>query len=232
MSWRAALASALAASVAAPVAGAVGGGVSFATDEPYRGRSLSAGRPVATVELAYDDADGFYAGGSVAGVMADERPRLLSVAGYAGYAVRTRAGPVIDVGVVNRTFTRFYRGGESASEFEVYAGVIGRRLSARAYLAPDYYGRGATAVYAELAATIPVTERLRIGGHAGLLAPLSGELYPGVTRAQYDWRLSASRRFGRLGVSLAWSGLGPAADFYRGRRRPGDTLTLGVRRAF
>ena len=82
------LACALPASAQVRVTGTI------ASDARFRGRSVSEGRPVATLDVAYDAADGAYAGAAISGV-ADDRsgPDVLSVQAYGGYVTRLKNGP-------------------------------------------------------------------------------------------------------------------------------------------
>ena len=218
--------------LAAPARAELGASLSVASEDRFRGRSFSAGQPVATFDLAYDDARGPYAGVSVTGVVSRYNgPQLLLVTQYAGYAWRAPGGATLDLGIINRDYSRFSRVGRN-DDLEVYAGIIMRRFSARAYYAPDYYGLGDPAIYAEVEEQAALTRRLRLGLHLGVLAPPRSARYRGLARAQYDWRIGLSRAVHRFTLGATVSGAGPAPDFYDGRPRARARIAVSLSRAF
>lgn len=186
-----------------------------ASDDRFRGRSISGERPVATALASYDDVRGPYAGVSVTAVATrDEGVQPLRSVQYLGYAKRLHSGLTLDAGVVSRLYTRQFTGGYADVFVEAYVGVIGRRVSGRLYLSPDFDGRGGNSAYAEVEALLFERGRWSMSGHLGLLAP---PREPGQRRAlkELDWRPGATRTFGRLGVSLQWVGSGPDDDTRR-----------------
>ena len=92
---------------AAPASAEVGATVTLTSQERFRGYSVSDGYPAATFSLSYDDAAGPYVEGSlmVAGNLSDglERSRFEA---NAGYALRLKNGPTLDVGIVESTAGR------------------------------------------------------------------------------------------------------------------------------
>lgn len=231
--WRWCAASALlAGAVPVPAQAELGASVAAVTDLRYRGRSITGGRAAATFDLGYDDTGGAYAGVSLSGVASREGARLLGVSEYVGYAHRMPSGRVLDFGLLNRDYTRFYASGRTARDTQVYAGLIGRRVSGYLWFAPDYYGRGSPAVYAELNTTAKLPAEVRLALHAGLLTFLAEDRDLGSGRTRYDWRVAVTRPFGPVILSLAWSGAGPAHDYALGRERRRTGLVLGVSHAF
>jgi len=89
-----------------PAAAQVAASIALKSDERFRGRSLSDGRPVATLDLSYDSKSGPYLGGSATAILTGkERAGLLGARTYAGYATRTPADIGLDAGIVAYLFT-------------------------------------------------------------------------------------------------------------------------------
>ena len=116
---------------AAPAAAEVGASASLFTDARVRGYSLSAGHPVATIDLSYDDPGGLYGALSATAVLgSDEAIRPMGLQLNGGYAKRMRSGIVVDLGVTHSNYSR-YSSRASASYTEIYAGVSRKALSTR-----------------------------------------------------------------------------------------------------
>lgn len=219
---------ALTASLASsPLRAEPGFELSIASDDRFRGISVSGERPVATGLISYDDSSGFYAGisGTVVATR-DEGLRPLRSTQYVGYAHRVDGSVAIDVGVTNRLYSRYFTG-EYADRFtELYVGLVGRRISSHLYLSPDYDGNGGRSAYLEVNAQVLERGDWSLGTHVGILAP---PREPGRSwRPEVDWRVGAIRRFGRLAVGLQWVGSGPNHD--TGRWQQG--VVLSARRSF
>lgn len=211
-----------------PAAAEIAYDLSVASEDRFRGRPISGERPVATVQIAYDDASGVYAGlsGTLVATPADGIQPIRSVQ-FAGYAHRTRSGLVVDLGVTNRVYTRYFTGEYGRVFTEAYAGLVGRRMSARVYVSPDYDGNGGESGYGEVDAMVFERGRLSASAHIGLLLP-PPEFPQRRILPEFDWRLGATRTFGRLAVSAQWLGSGPDHD----TRRWQQGLVLGARRVF
>ncbi|MET0308933.1 MAG: TorF family putative porin [Sphingomonas sp.] len=194
----------------------VSGSVSVASDERWRGRSLSAGQPATTAMLAYDDKSGFYADASATGALIDDHVDLIGVAADAGYAWRLPSGGSLDIGATHRQFTRYFSGRRSTSYSEVYAGISSRSLSARLHYSPSYFGRGSV-VYGSLEAVVRPVPRWRLIGHAGTIAYLDERPAPQLRRVQYDYSLGVARQQGAVELRLAWTNGGPDPDYFQGR---------------
>lgn len=153
---------------------------------------------------------------------ADDGLQPLRSVQYAGYARRLSASLTLDVGVTNRVYSRYFTGEYGDMLFEGYVGVVGRRVSAHVYVSPDFDGLGGDSLYGEIDALLIQRGRWSLSGHIGGLIP---PREPGETSAGkvLDWRLSATRTFGRLGVSLQWVGSGP--DHTTSRWQSGAVLS-------
>jgi uncharacterized protein (TIGR02001 family) len=171
--------------------------VALTSEYSVRGVSLSDGRPAPQLGLAWDGAQGWYAGAYAAPrLVLGERSGVTSLAAYAGYASRLRSGLAWEVGASSTSFLH-------ASEYnyhEVYAGVITDRLAARVYFSPSYYGYGGRSAYAEMNGFYPLSERIKLIGHAGVLHGLGSP----ATRDRVDLRLAVGIDVGDINMQLAW----------------------------
>lgn len=234
--WALALAAAL--GLAGRAAAQVAVTATLASDDRFRGRSLSAGRPTAGLDIAYDAANGAYAGLVVTGVAARHAgPQLLSVQEYAGFARRLAAGPSLDFGVSHANYTEYYAGERGAQYTELYAGLITRRLAAHLYYSPDYFGRHAASLYGEVDTALEPARGWRLLAHAGVLRTLDRpELGYGRSTqyeaTRYDWRVGLATEVKAVQVELSWSGAGPDRDDYDRALRRRSGLALVLRRAF
>lgn len=204
------------------------GQISIANDERWRGRSLSDGRPAATLSLGYDDRSGAYADAAATVAALPRGLDVVAVAVDAGYAWRSSGGRVIDLGVTRRAFRGTSAMPRDAGYTEVYAGLSGRSLSARLFYSPDYLQRGASSVYASLDGVVRPARAWRLLAHVGAMR-FVGTLPRYVTeRAHVDYSLGVARRIGRIDAQLAWTGGAPGSDFYRGRAHARRALTLAI----
>lgn len=146
---------------------------------------------------------------------------------YLGYARRLRSGLTLDIGVTNRLYTRYFSADYASQFLEGYVGVIGRRVSARLFVSPDFDGRGGDSAYVEANGLIAQRGRLSLSGHVGLLAP-PREPDRHTNPKELDWRLDATRTFDRLAVSLQWVGRGATHE----TRRWSTAVVLSANRSF
>lgn len=215
---------------AAPARAEIGATLSVESDDRYRGKTYSSGRPVTALALAYDDARGPYAGATA--TAAFSKPELIGVQEYAGYALRTHAGTRLDIGVTNYDYTRYYSLGQAEHYYEVYAGVGNRHASAHVYYSPNYLGLGYASVYFDLGAVARPSNRWRVIGHLGYVATIDSPPFPLPPHGSYDWRASAIRRIGKAELQLAWDGSGPYPDFYDHRPQHRSAFLAGATFAF
>lgn len=197
--------------------GQVSGSVSLASEYSARGVSLSDGRPAPQLGLSYDAAAGWYAGVFAAPrLTVAGRPDVTKLVAYGGYARRLPSGLSWEAGASSTSFTHL-----SAYNYrEIFFGLASERLSGRLYLAPAYYGYRGRAAYFELTAFHPISERVKLIAHAGVLHGLKGPAAD--TRDRVDMRLAVSYDAGQVNVQLAWLGtasVGPGM-FRTGDRAP------------
>ena len=210
--WPAAFAGLVLALAAGAAQAQIAGSVALASDYRLRGFSLPDGGPALTVSLGYDHSSGAYAGGTVIGEDPDNRgARVLGHMEYVGYAWR-QGGRSFDVGV-NNVDLRLARGRIVPIEYtEVYAGVAGDRLSARAAFAPDYPRHGMETLYLELSGVVRPADGWRLSARAGASVRFGDSPGFGGDRTLYDLRLGVTRAWDRGELSLSWAALLPRPE--------------------
>jgi len=144
-----------------------------------------------------------------------------------GYARRLRSGVTLDAGALHSIYSYHARGYET-SDTEIYAGAAYKFLSSRIYYSPHYFGSGFQSVYGELDANFSPAKHLNFNAHVGLLGwlhtPDDGYHY----RTEQDWRIGATREFGRLAVHADLSGGGPGKDYYDNYPHERTWLVFGI----
>lgn len=217
---------------AAPARAEIGATLTVASQERFRGYSVSDGYPATTLSLSYDDAAGPYAEGSVmiAGNPSDgiERTRFEA---NAGYALRLRNGPTLDAGIVHAEYTGYRIYGEQAVFTEVYAGVITDHLSVHAHYSPNYFQHGISTLYGDVEGTTELAPHLRLAGHYGMLFQLDGKHEQAGTTTE-DWRIGLSTDVKRLNFGLALASGSDKRSFYGVVRKGGTALLFSVTVAF
>lgn len=210
----------------------VGGTVRLASQERFRGYSVSGGYPAATVSLSYDDVSGPYVEGSVmvAGGFShgDTRTRLEA---DAGYALRLKAGPTLDAGIVHAEYSGYRIQGDRAVFTEVYAGLITGPLSAHLHYSPSYFQHGVATIYGDVDGAIPLSPRIHFMGHYGLLFQVEGP-HAWADRPMRDWRIGASTDMGKFNLALALASGARKRSVYGPAKNDGTALILAVTRAF
>lgn len=217
----------------APARAGIGGGVTLVSNDMFRGRSISAGRPAASAALSYDDRSGLYGGVSASGQLArGGDAQLYAVQEYAGFARRIGPGLSLDLGVLNTNYTRYWSGGRAAGYTEVHAGLAGRRLAARIHFSPNYLRAGWRTVYGGVDYLLVSDRGWEIGVHGGALLWVAGGRPAGANFAHYDWQVSAARRIGSVQIRAGWAQGGPQADYYDGHARHRGSPLVSVSAAF
>jgi uncharacterized protein (TIGR02001 family) len=207
--------------------------IDIESDDRYRGRSVSQGRPTASLDLSYDAASGAYLGAAVTVVAArHEGLQVLAGQAYAGYVARLPQGPSIDLGVTQTHYSEYYSGDEEADFTEVYAGLITRLFSTRLYYSPNYFDRHQATLYGEADTAFRPAPKWRLSAHAGVLTRVSGTPFPGQKSTEYDWRLGLSRAVLGCEAEVAWSGAGPGRDYYGGESRSRSGVVVALRHSF
>jgi uncharacterized protein (TIGR02001 family) len=220
----------LLAAAGTPAQAEVGATFSFFSEARLRGISLSAGHPVAQLDLSYDDSGGVYGSLSESTVFSSEYGlRPLGLQENLGYAKKLKSGPSIDVGIINANYSR-YTGNERSSGYtEVYAGLVGKVLSSYIYLSPNYFHSRSWAAYGEVDAGIAPARKLRLTAHVGSLVPL-GSSY--ASKVQYDWQIGATREAGPVSLHVAFGDGGPGRDYYEGNWHRRRALVVGATYVF
>ncbi len=205
----------------------VSGTVSVLSDYRYRGISLSRGNPALQVSVAYDDPSGMYAGLFASNVEFAISPhRELQAEPYVGYARRFGSGISAEIGAAYAAFT-----GPGGYDYaDLYVGIAGDQVSARLYYAPRYFGRDSGALYAEINGAQPLSDRLRLVAHVGILFN-RGQYFPyGPTdRRVIDGRLGVAIDLEPFSIQASWVGINSADTGYpipRGERRNTAVVTL------
>jgi uncharacterized protein (TIGR02001 family) len=173
--------------------------VSVASDNDFRGNSLSNHAAVVAVAAAFDHPDGWFTGAmaSEARFRSDDRnsPQLVT---DAGYAHRLSSGLSWEAGATST----FFPNASIYNYAEVFAGLAADTWSARLYVSPDYYGRNFRSEYLEFNVARPLGERLRLLGHIGAQHSETTAQYGSATT--FDVRLGVSAQLGFGQVQLAW----------------------------
>ena len=219
--------------VATPAFGQVSGSVDIESDYRLRGYSLSAGQPVATAQIGYDDDSGVYLNLSATGEIGHDDPLFLGVQGNIGYVRRLNQKLSIDGGVTRSQYRSPDRNSRSHNYTEVYLGLASDPFSARIYYSPDYFRPDVSTLYGEVEATFRPAKHWRLNGHLGSLIYLStpARYIPG-REARYDWRVGVSRELGSFDLHAALSGGGPGKEYYSGELHSKIAQTAGASWSF
>ena len=172
----------------------LGGSIVVASDERFRGISLSGEQPTARATLSYDGAGGGYAGLSLAALRIQPDPRRPVWLAFAGRGGAVGSTLRWDAGA---TYTH-WNGDDSYDYGEAYLGIGSERWSLRLNYAPDYFGRGKATLYAEAEGRLPLAPSWRLVGHGGALrradggAPTRLDARLGIVlrAADLDWQLA------------------------------------------
>jgi uncharacterized protein (TIGR02001 family) len=180
------------------------------SDYRLRGFTLTDRRPAASVNLAYDDPSGAYAGGTLVGAATrDQGVQFLGHIEYAGYAHRLGGGRSLDVGVQHTNLASYAPGRESPVHYtELYAGISDQVFSLRLHYAPNYIRPHVEVLYLDANAVFRPLDRWRVFGHLGVSQTVSA-LPPGVSSRRHDLRLGLAREIPHGDLSLEWTTTGP-----------------------
>lgn len=172
----------------------VSGSVAWSSDYRFRGVSLSDSAPALQLGIAYDGAEGWYAGAFASSIRLPAHPQAdAQLVAYAGYARRMGNGLSWEAGAEYATLV-----GVSGYDYpEFYVGLASEHFNTRLYYAPRYFGEDDDVVYAEWNGTRRISERLRLLGHLGWLHR-SDERDSEVVYASEESRLDA-----RIGLGIA-----------------------------
>ena len=168
------------------------------SDYRYRGNTLTDRRPAAQVGFAYDDPKGWYAG--VFGSMVRLKPpggpsSYFQTIAYGGFATHVAPGLSVEVGGDYAAFAD----ANDLNYGEIFLGAATDSVNARVYYSPRYFGESSSAVYAEINATQPLVDRVRLLLHAGFVSYRYESPYGVVPpRGDYTQRVWD----GRIGVRI------------------------------
>lgn len=216
-----------------PAAGQAVGTAGIQSDALLRGRSLSDGRPVASLGLSQDWRSGAYGGIELLATLtrADEL-RFLGVTTQLGYARRLNPKLAVDGGLIHRAYSSAYTPGVSARFAEAYAGVSGGPLSARVAFAPDYFNRGVPTLYFEAEMVRRIADATRATIRGGVLAVLGDTGPPRPLRSRWDVRAGLAHDLGQVTLDGAVHATGSDPDRLSDNAERRVTATLGARLAF
>lgn len=213
--------------IATEVFAQVSGTATLVSDYRFRGLSLSENNPAAQFGVAYDGAQGWYAGAFASTVdFAAASGSGLQAVPYVGYALRTDAGLTWEAGADYSAFTgsaRYY------NYPEAYVGVASDRLSGRLYYSSHYFGENIPTLYGEVNATQPLFDRVRLLAHFGMLRDTDGNLYYRGPERLLDGRVGIGLDFDKISVQLSWVGINSSDATYGitgVKSRNGPLLTL------
>ena len=219
---------------ATPAAAQFSGGLSIRSDDRFRGRSLSQGRPTMALNLSYDHPTGLYLDVVVRGMLSRHSgPELLSVEENIGFAKQIRPNLSIDLGVTNSDYTRYYNGMRTAHYQEFYVVVITKEISAHLHYSPKYFGiDNYPTLYGGLDGAVPVTDKWRLTGHVGVLQQVGGRTLGTTGRTHFDYRMGGAVRCGPIDLLVEWTGGGPGRDYYAGKFHSKNALVVGANLTF
>lgn len=207
--------------------------LSVVSDDRFRGRSMSDGKPVASLDLSADLPGGVYAGASASTILTSgDRAGLLGSQQYAGYATRVSPMLTLDLGIANTFYTRRYSGNRQDDFVEAYAGA--RRGAWSAYLrySPSYFALGVPTLYGEVNGVRSLGVRWRLEGHAGVVTQVAGPTRLGGDRAHWDARIGVARLAGPVELRLTATAGGRDGRYYDGAWHGTTALTIGATRNF
>ncbi len=216
----------------APAAAQVAATVGAESAYRYRGHSLSAGKPVATIDLSYDDKSGIYLSGFGAFTVTGSDPGLLTAQADLGFAKRVTPRLALDAGVTHTEYTHRRGNAGSIGYTEFYAGVSRGKFSSRLYYSPDYLAAGVGTLYGEAELALEPHAHWGINLHAGKLVYVANRPRYANPNGQYDWSVGVSRQLGAVDLHATVSGGGPGRDYYVAEYHSRTAVTAGISYTF
>jgi uncharacterized protein (TIGR02001 family) len=213
----------------------VTGSIAIESDFRLRGYTLSAGRPVASVRLGYDDDSGLYANGSGTVIFSSgDQLRLLGGQAAVGFAKRLGKGWSVDAGGAHHQLRSHYSTYSVDYNYtEAYVGLSRGPVSAYVFVSPNYFQPDTFTLYGQVEASVSPVRHWMLAAHVGSLNYFSTpEDYYGSNAAHYDWRVAAQREFGTIEAHVAVSGGGPGRQYFEGQSHSRTALTAGVSASF
>jgi hypothetical protein len=219
--------------ISAPANAQVGAVVSVYSDDRFRGVSVSAGRPVAILDLSYDASNGLYA--SLSGSVVAARGsglEPLSVVLNGGYAKRLGSGLTADVGAVHTRYSHYSRVGSGREYNEIYAGMTGKFVGGRISLSPNYLGISRWTAHGEAFGHLDLTRATSLQGDVGVLLPLAHSTNQIGYHPQLDARFGVAHRIGPVTLHADVTGRTGSSAFYSVRGYGPVALVLGISTGF
>jgi hypothetical protein len=96
------------------------------------------------------------------------------------------------------------------------------------HYSPDYFGQGASTLYADLDGAYRPSRRWRLFGHVGVLTPIAVRTSYGSYRERYDLRAGAAAEFTRGEVQLALTSTGPGPAYPEGHSQDRAALVVAA----
>jgi len=187
----------------------VAANLSLASNQLFRGETISDDDLGATLAISADLPGGLFAGADASIAAGGHEPRFIASNQYLGIA-RKLGAVSIEGGVIHRDYRAIYDDAYRPHYAELYVGLSTRRLRLRAYVSPDYLVDGRTTYYLDLNAGLGTVAGWHIEGHGGMWLIPHDLADPQTGLISYeDWSLRASRAVGPFTV-----GLGVAASNY------------------
>ena len=189
------------------------GTIGLATDDMFRGYSVSNGDPALSLGVSAEFGHGIYGGVTLATAFGGSPSPVVNGSNqYLGIAHRMDSGVSVDAGIVHRYYTQ-YATNDYADDFvEAYIDVTIRNLSARLFISRNYGGPGAPAAYSEVNATPFNRNKWSVAVHLGGMLPPSTLGPDHASLVLIDWQLGVTRSIGPVAATVAWVGQGKTID--------------------
>ncbi len=211
----------------------ISGSVLAETDSWFRGRSISQGQPVISVNLSYDDNSGIYGGTAIAFTLGEQNQGPLSFIGSLGYAKNIDTNLSTDIAATVTTYTE--RASRMANEtfVEFHTGLTYKNLTGRIRYSPNFQELDAQTIYMEVDAAHRLGDGFNMLAHAGFLQQIGGVGSLGERNSRYDLSLGVSKDIGLWNIngSINYGG-DRGGTFFSGPWRIRDAIILGVSRSF
>ncbi|HEY8010644.1 MAG TPA: TorF family putative porin [Rudaea sp.] len=183
--------------------------VSIASDNIFRGISLTENRAAPALDLAFDSSAGWFAGGMVSttqfyGQTHASAEGILDV----GYAQAMSSGLTWEAGATYSIFSNFTFWNYS----EIFVGLLSENWNARLYYSPNYFGRHERTLYAEFNYSHALGDRLRLLSHLGALQGSSK--FATSNPRTLDASLGLGAKLGSVNMQLNWVTTNRASSLY------------------
>jgi len=206
----------------------VAANVTLASNQLFRGETISADDPGVTLAVSADLRQGIFAGADASFAAGSEEPRLTAANFYGGMAVRLGRAS-LEVGAIHREYGPVYDDAYRRRYTEIFAGISVSRFKLRAYLSPDYLVDGRNTYYVELNARLATVRGWTLEGHGGVSLIPHDLGDPDTSLISFeDWSLRASRAVGPFTLGLGVAGTNYPVFGPSGKMR----FTAQISRAF